>query len=215
MGDKQLRQDVLAELEYEPSIDAAHIGVAVDHGVVTLSGHVSSYLEKLAAEGAVKRVKGVRAIAEEIEIRLPHDKKTSDDEIARRALDILHWDTRVPDGVIGIKVQDGTVTLAGTVDWQYQRQAAEDDIRKLSGVAGVINQVTIASRAEASDVQKRIEEALKRNAEVEAKAIRVTVQGGKVMLDGKVQSFEERKAAERAAWSAPGVQTVEDRLSVE
>jgi osmotically-inducible protein OsmY len=112
-------------------------------------------------------------------------------------------------------VQDGTVTLTGTVDWQYQRQAAEDDIRKLAGVAGVVNQMTIASRAQASDVQKRIEVALKRNAEVEAKAIRVTVQDGKVMLDGKVQSWEERKAAERAAWSAPGVQTVEDRLRVE
>jgi osmotically-inducible protein OsmY len=215
MGDKQLRQDILDELEYEPSIEAAHIGVVVDHGVVTLTGHVSTYLEKLAAERAVKRVKGVRAIAEEIEVRLPYNGTLSDDEIARRALDILHWDARVPDGVISIKVQGGTVILTGTVDWQYQRQAAEDDIHKLAGVAGVVNQVTIASRAQASDVQRRIEEALKRNAAVEAKAIRVTVQGGKVILEGKVQSWEERKVAERAAWSAPGVQTVDDRLSVE
>ena len=136
MGDKQLHQDILDELEFEPSIDAARIGVAVEHGVVTLTGHVSSFLEKQAVERAVKRVKGVRAIAEEIEVRLPYDHKTTDDEIASRALDVLHWDTRVPDGVVSITVQDGTVTLTGTVDWQYQRQAAEDDIRKLSGVAG-------------------------------------------------------------------------------
>jgi osmotically-inducible protein OsmY len=160
-------------------------------------------------------VKGVRAIAEEIEVRLPYDHKITDDEIASRALDVLHWDTRVPDGVVSITVQDGTVTLTGTVDWQYQRQAAEDDIRKLSGVAGVINQIIIASRPQASDVQSRIQEALRRNAEVAAGAIQVSVQDGKVILEGKVQSWNEREAAERAAWSAPGVRTVEDRLKIE
>jgi osmotically-inducible protein OsmY len=215
MGDKQLHQDILDELEFEPSIDAARIGVAVEHGVVTLTGHVSSFLEKQAVERAVKRVKGVRAIAEEIEVRLPYDHKTTDDEIASRALDVLHWDTRVPDGVVGITVQDGTVILTGTVDWQYQRQAAEDDIRKLSGVAGVINQIIIASRPQTSDVQSRIQEALRRNADVAAEAIQVSVQDGKVILDGKVQSWKEREAAERAAWSAPGVRTVEDRLKIE
>jgi len=215
MSDLQLRQDVLDELEFEPSVNAAHIGVAVDKGVVTLSGHVGSYAEKTAAVTSARRVKGVRAIADDIEVRYASDKKTSDDEIAKRAIDILGWDTVVPSGSIQVTVRDGWVTLIGTVDWYYQKKAAEEDIQKLSGVRGVINNIEIKPRAKADDVKKKIEEALKRYAEVEAKAIRVTVlDNDKVILEGKVDNWDERYAVENAAWSAPGVRSVEDRLAI-
>jgi osmotically-inducible protein OsmY len=213
MNSLQLRRDILDELEYEPSVDAAHIGVAVDKGVVTLTGHVAKYAEKQAALAAVRRIQGVRAIAEEIKVRYPSDKKTSDDEIAKRAIDILGWDTMVPSGSIQVMVRDGWVTLTGTVDWYYQKTHAEEDIRKLSGVHGVINSIEIKPSIRANDVKRKIEEALKRHAEIEANAIRVTVQeGNKVVLEGKVDNWGERYAVENAAWSAPGVKSVEDRM---
>ena len=215
MEDKTLRQIIIDELDYEASIDAAHIGVAVDSGVVTLTGHVGNYAEKVAAEEAVKRVRGVRAIAEEIEVRYPGAKKTSDDEIAKRAIDILSWDVRVAYHSIQVKVQQGWVTLSGEVDWQYQKQAAEETIRKLSGIVGVSNLISIKARPQPADVKKRIEDALKRSAEVEANSIRVSVKDGKVTLEGKVRAWYERRLAEQAAWSAQGVSAVEDRLAVE
>jgi osmotically-inducible protein OsmY len=214
MSELQLRQDVLDELEYEPSVDAAHIGVAVDKRVVTLTGHVATYAEKLAAMAAVRRVKGVRAIADEIEVRYPSDKQTSDDQIAKRAIDILAWDTLVPSGSIQVTVRDGWVTLAGSVDWYYQKINAEEDVRKLSGVRGVVNCIEIRPRVQAADVKRKIEDALKRHAEIEAKAIRVTVHDHNVVLEGKVDTWDERYAAETAAWSAPGVKSVEDRLTI-
>ena len=204
MGELQLRQHILDELEFEPSVNAAHIGVAVDRGVVTLTGHVSSYTEKLAAVKAARRVKGVRAIAEEIEVRFPNGKKTADDEIAKRTADILEWDALVPKGSIQITVHDGWVTLAGNVDWYFQKIAAEDDVRKLSGVRGVTNNIAIVPRVRGEDVKRKIEDALKRNAQIEAEAIQV--------LEGKVHNWDERYAIETAAWSAPGVKSVEDRL---
>lgn len=213
MSDLQLRQDVVDELEYEPSVDAAHIGISVDKGVVTLTGHVASYAEKQVAIIAVRRVKGVRAIAEEIEVRYPSHKKTSDDEIAKRAIDILSWDTMVPGGSIQVMVRDGWVTLTGSVDWHYQKKQAEEDIRKLSGVRGVINNIEIEPNAQAEDVKRKIEQALKRHAEIEANAIQVTVpERNKVVLEGKVGSWDQRHAVENAAWSAPGVKSVEDRM---
>ena len=213
MSELQLRQDVVDELEYEPSVDAAHIGVAVDKGVVTLTGHVASYAEKQAAIAAVRRVKGVRAIAEEIEVRYPLDKKTSDDEIAQRAIDILGWDMMVPSDSIQVMVHNGWVTLTGNVDWHYQKKQAEEDVRKLSGVRGVTNTIEIKPSVQAEDVKRKIEEALKRHAEIEASAIRVTVhERNKVLLEGKVGSWDERNAVENAAWSAPGVKSVEDRM---
>ena len=213
MGDLQLRQNVVDELEYEPSVDAAHIGVAVDKGVVTLTGHVASYAEKQTAIAAVRRIKGVRAIAEEMEVRYPSGKKTSDDEIAKRAIDILDWDTMVPNGSIQVMVRDGWVTLTGSVDWHYQKKHAEEDIRKLSGVRGVINNIEIEPNAQAEDVKRKIEQALKRHAEIEANAIQVTVpERNKVVLEGKVGSWDQRHAVENAAWSAPGVKSVEDRM---
>lgn len=215
MSDVALRQDVLDELEFQPNIQAAHVGVAVDKAVVTLSGHVGSYAEKLAAVTAAKRVKGVRAVADEIEVRYPDEKKTADDEIAKRIVDILAWDVEVPAGAVQAVVRDGWITLTGTVEWQFQRKAAEDDVRKLSGVRGVSNKIEIKPRVQSADVKRKIEEALKRHAEVEAKGLRVTVEGdGRVVLEGKVDNWEERMAVENAAWSAPGVRSVVDHLSL-
>jgi osmotically-inducible protein OsmY len=215
MSDSSLRQDIIDELEFEPSVNAAHIGVAVSDGVVTLSGHVASYAEKVAAERAVQRVKGVRAIAEEIEVRYPYDKKTADDEIAARALAILRWNSVVPADCVQIRVQDGWITLTGQVDWQFQRLAAEAQIRRLSGVAGVMNSITLKPHGRPSDVQKKIEEALKRHAEVEARNIRVSLVGdGRVALEGKVHDWQERQAVTSAAWSAEGIRSVEDRLTL-
>lgn len=214
MTDIQLRQNIIDELEFEPSVNAAHIGVTVEKGVVTLTGHVASYAEKLAAERTVQHVNGVRAIAQEIEVRYPNDKKTADDEIAARALNIVSWSAVVPQG-IQIKVQGGWVTLSGQVDWQFERNAAESELRKLSGVAGVINNITLKARVQAQDVKRKIEDALKRNAEVEAGHISVSVlDSGKVALDGKVHDWQERNAAGWAAWSAPGVTSVENRIGI-
>jgi hyperosmotically inducible protein len=215
MTDSQLRQDIIDELEFDPSFSGEHIGVAVDKNVVTLTGHVSSYAEKLAAIAAVRRVKGVHAIAENIEVRYPYQSKTADDQIAKRASDILNWDVLVPADGVDVLVQDGWVTLSGNADWYYQKTAAEDDVRKLSGVRGVTNTITIKPRIDSANVKSKIESALKRLAEVEAKAIRVTVKdGSKVVLEGKVDNWDERRAVENAAWSAAGVASVEDRLTI-
>lgn len=214
MDDISLRQDVLDELEFEPSLDAAHIGVAVEDGVVTLSGHVSSYAQKIAAEKAIQRVHGVRAVAEELQVRYPNDKKVADDEIAQRALAIIAWDATVPDNQVKVKVEKGWVTLSGEVGWQYQRGAAEQAVRKLSGVRGVTNLLAVRPQIEASDVRRHIEGALKRSAEVEAEGIRVQVEGGKVKLTGRVQNWHERNVVERAAWAVPGVHSVDDQLVI-
>jgi osmotically-inducible protein OsmY len=215
MSETFLRQIILEELEYEPSLDATHIGVAVEKGVVTLTGHVASFAEKQAAITAVRRVNGVRAIAEEIEVRYPYEKKIADDEVAKRAVEILGWDSVIPDRAIQVLVRNGWVTLTGDVDWHFQKQSAEDDIRKLSGVRGVINNIAIKPRVQATDVKKKIEDALRRRLEGEVKGIRITVQdGNKVLLEGFVDNWNERQVVELAAWSAPGVKAVDDRLSV-
>lgn len=214
MDDVTLRENVLDELEFDPAVDAAKIGVAVANGVVTLSGHVGSYVEKIAAERIVQRVRGVRAVAQEIEVRYPNQKKDADDEIAQRAAKILEWDASVPLAKIEVKVERGWITLSGDVPWQFQRQAAEAAVRKLSSVSGVTNSILIRPRVDAINVKHRIEKALKRNAELEGGAIRVSVSGGKVTLEGNVRAWRERKVAERAAWAAPGVVMVEDRLTV-
>lgn len=214
MDDKVLRQFIIDELDFEPSINAANIGVAVEKGVVTLTGHVGSYVEKLAAEHAVERVKGVKAIAEEIEVRYGDQPKRSDDEIAQRAVNILNWSAQVPKDSIHVKVQKGWVTLTGTVEWQFERIAAESAIHKLSGILGVTNLVEIKPHVDAPDVRKKILDALKRNADIEADSIHVSVEDNKVILEGKVKAWYERGLAERAAWSAPGVKAVEDRLTL-
>ena len=214
MNDSDLRQLVIDELEFEPSIDASNIGVAAKDGIVTLSGFVSSYAEKMAAERAVRRVKGVHAIAQEIEIRYSTDKKINDDEIARRCVNIITWDTTLPEGKLTVKVERGWVTLSGEVPWHFQRVAAESGVRKISGVTGITNLITIKARVQASDIKTKIEDALKRSAEVEANAIRVVVTDSRVRLEGKVHDWREREIVEKAAWSVPGVMAVEDRLTV-
>ena len=215
MSDKQLRQDVLDELDFEPSVDDTHIGVMAVNGVVTLTGHVPTFWQKTAAERAVWRVKGVKAIAQEIEVRFANGKKDADDQIAERAVQILAWDTAVPKNAVRVKVQHGWLTMEGEVGWQYQRQAAETGLRKLTGVIGVSNNITIKSTVQAPDVRRRIEDALKRHAKVEAQQISVDVGGnGAITLSGKVDNWDERRAVERAAWSAPGVRSVEDHITI-
>ena len=214
MSDIKLRQAVLDELEWDPRVNAAHIGVTAEGSVITLSGFVSTYAEKLAAERAAKRVAGVRGIAQEIEVRLPSDSKTADDQIAKRAIDVLSWCTMIPPSRVNVLVQDNWVTLSGKVDWAYQRDEAEKAVRKLSGIRGISNFVEVDPRIEAANVKQRIENAFKRNADLEADSIRVTASGGKVTLEGKVKAWYERELAERTAWSAPGVTAVDDRIAV-
>ncbi|MDE2317357.1 MAG: BON domain-containing protein [Xanthomonadaceae bacterium] len=213
MNDKELRQLVIDELEYEPSIDAADIGVTAEHGVVTLSGHVGDYAQKTAAERAAWRVKGVRGIAQEIEVRLSGDKKRNDDEIAQRALNILAWNTTIPSSGIRVQVSGGWVTLSGSVSWNFQRRAAENEVRKLGGVIGVTNDIRLATEVQVGDLKRRIQDALKRHAEIEAGAVHVDVRpDGMVRIDGHVDNWSEMQAVERAVWSAPGVRIVEDNL---
>ena len=215
MNDMSRRDDVLDELDYEPSVDASNIAVAAKDGVVTLTGHVASYAQKLAAERAAWRVHGVKAIAQEIEVRLPGDKKLSDADIAKRALDILAWDVLVPSDKLQVKVADGWITLSGKAAWNYQRLAAEKAVRKLSGVTGVSNNILVEPRVQAGDVRKNIVDALKRHAEVEANKIKVDVlDSGTVAIDGYVDDWDERQAVERAAWSAPGVRVVQNRVRI-
>lgn len=214
MADRDLRHSVMEELDFDPSFDAADIGVAAENGVVTLTGHVRSYAEKLAVERAVQRVRGVHGIAEEIEIRYPADKKTADDQIAERAISSIGWNAQVPKDAVLVKVEKGWVTLTGSVDWQYQRNAAASAVRRLSGVMGVTNLIAIRPQVRPADIESKILNALRRNAELEAGAIRVSVDDDTVTLEGRVKGWYERGLAERAAWSAPGVRNVEDRIAV-
>lgn len=215
MNELKLRDDILDELAYEPIVDAAHIGVAVDQNVITLTGHVSSYAQKLAAVAAVRRVKGVHGIADEIEVVDLAQARTSDDELVKRAINVLSWDSVVPSEAIQATVHNGLVTLTGKVNWQYQKSSAERGVRRLSGVRGVINNIEIEPHARAENVKGKIEAALKRHAEVEAREMRVSVRDdSEVLLEGKVQSWDEKVAVENAAWSAPGVKNVRDRLIV-
>ncbi len=213
-ADMDLRRDVLDELDFEPAINAAHVGVAVESGVVTLSGHVETYMEKLAAEKAARRIKGVKAIADEIRVRFAEDKKTTDDEIARRAVSILHWSAVAPGGAVMVKVQDGWVGLSGEVNWNYQRTAVEALLHRLSGVKGIVNGIRVKPHADPVAVKSRIEAALRRNASVRVPDICVSVEdSGRVILEGTIHDWQERNAIEDAAWSAPGVSWVDDRLN--
>jgi osmotically-inducible protein OsmY len=214
MTDKDLRRDVLDELDFEPSLDAGDIGVAVADGVVTLTGHVGSYAEKVEAERALRRVKGVRAIAQEIQVRPHNAKKIEDDQIAARALAIIDWSVHLPKDAIQVRVAQGWITLTGEVSWAFQADAVEEAVRKLSGVVDVVNLVAVKPRIQPAAVKDRILEAFKRNALFEADAIKVSVAGDTVTLEGTVTALTERDAAERAAWSAPGVRSVDDRITI-
>jgi len=212
--DKILRQDVVDELNFDPAINAAPIGVAVSDGVVMLTGHVSTYSEKVRIEEAVWQVRGVTAIADEIEVRPAGAHKASDEEIAKRAVNQIKWSTVVPDGAVQVTVRNGCVALSGVVDWQYQRKAAYEAVRGLAGVREVANLIEIKPVVTAADIKKRIEDALKRNAEVEAGAIRIAVDEGVVTLEGRIKAWPERSVIERAAWSVPGVRLVNDKLTL-
>lgn len=213
MDDKSLKAAIAAELQWEPAVDSADIGVTVEKGIVRLTGHVANYAQRLAAEAAVKRIKGVRGHVDDIELR-PFADTYSDEGIAERAANIIGWDVAVPKDRVKVKVAKGHVTLTGDVDWEYQRQSAELGVKRLLGVRGVSNEIRLKAHVRPGDVKQRIEQALERQAELEAKNIRVTVDGNKVRLEGKVRAWHERGIAETAAWGAPGVTAVEDRIVV-
>jgi osmotically-inducible protein OsmY len=215
MDDKQLQSMVIEALEWEPEVDAAHIGVTARDGVVTLSGTVSSSSEKVAAERATRRLKGVRGIAEEIVVRWPLDKTQSDDEIARRVLDTLDWDSSVPHDRINVKVERGHVTLTGNVNWHYQKRQAAQDALRIRGVLGVMNAIQITPSVAPTDIMKKIDGALRRSATLEASHVHVAVERGMVKLSGTVRSYSDRDLAEDTAWSAPGVLEVDNQLRVE
>jgi osmotically-inducible protein OsmY len=213
-NDNRLQQAVLEELNWEPSVTAAHIGVTANAGVVTLSGHVESFAQKHAAEAAVRRVKGVKAIAEEIEVRLPYDTKRSDDEIARAAIGRFEWDVSIPRDAIQVSVEQGWITLTGEVDWHYQKDAASMDVRALFGVTGVSDQITIKPTVNASNISDDIMHALGRSWFFDPKTISVSSQGGKVRLTGTVSSWHDRQIAATTAWAAPGATAVENDIAV-
>jgi osmotically-inducible protein OsmY len=213
-NDNRLQQAVLDELSWEPSVTAAHIGVAADSGVVTLTGHVESYAQRHAAEAAVRRVKGVKAVAEEIEVRLPYEAKRSDEEIAGAATRRFEWDVSIPRDTVKVTVDKGWVTLTGEVDWNYQKDAASMDVRPLFGVLGVIDRITIKATVNTSNISDDIMHALHRSWFFDPKTIAVSAQGGKVRLTGTVHTWHDRQTAEATAWSAPGATSVENDIAV-
>lgn len=214
MTDLELKESVEDELNWEPSVNAAAIGVAAKDGVVTLSGRVDSYWEKIAAERAATRVAGVKAVANELEIRLPVSSERTDEDIARSAVNRLEWSVSVPRDRVKVKVSKGWITLEGNVDWQYQKTAAEEAVRNIVGVKGVLNHIEVKPQVSKLEIKTAIEAALRRSAEVDANRITVETDGGKVILRGAVRSWFEREEAERAAWRAPGVRSVDNRITV-
>ena len=214
MTDKELQHQVEHAIDWDPSVDASKIGVTADRGVVTLRGDVRTYAQKFAAERIALRVYGVKAVANDIEVRLDGARSRTDSEIAPAAVQTLAWNSVIPKDSVSITVSDGMLTLSGTVDWQYQKDAAARAMRNLTGVRGVINSLAIKSGARIDDVRTRIQEAFKRSAEIDARRVNVNVMDGKVTLSGNVHSLAEREEARRAAWAAPGVTAVEDRLAV-
>jgi osmotically-inducible protein OsmY len=214
MTDLELKESVEKELNWEPSVNAAEIGVAVKDAVVTLSGRVESYWEKIAAERAASRVSGVKAVANELEIRLPYSSERTDEDIARAAVNRLEWSVTVPKDRVKVKVSKGWITLEGSVDWQYQKTAAEEAVHNLVGVKGVLNHIEVKPQVSRVEVKSAIEAALKRSAELDASRINVDTQSDKVILRGTVRSWFEREEAERAAWRAPGVRSVDNRITI-
>jgi osmotically-inducible protein OsmY len=213
--DDQIQKDVMEELKWEPFLTASTIGVSVKDGIVTLSGKVDSFAKKIAAEKATKKVAGVKAVAEDIQVGVSPTLSKTDTEIAEAVLNALRWHAAVQDEKIKIKVEDGSVKLEGEVEWEYQRSNAKAAIENLAGVKYVINLVTIKPKVTASDIEKKIGAAFQRSASIDAEKITAAVSGGKVTLSGTVRSFIEKEDAENAAWKAPGVTYVDNKLEVE
>jgi osmotically-inducible protein OsmY len=212
--DTHLQLSVLAELEWEPSVVAAHIGVAANAGVITLTGQVESFAQKYAAEAAARRVKGVLAVAEELEVQVPFERKRDDSDIAAAIVDRLAWDVSVPREAVKVGVDAGWVTLTGEVDWNYQRKAAEQDVRRLHGVVGVSNQVSLKPRVSTANISNDISCALHRSFFPDPDAVTVTAENGRVRLTGNVHSWHARRVAAETAWGAPGATDVENLLTV-
>ncbi len=213
-SDNEIERDVKAELEWDPDLDASDIAISVKKGVVTLAGFVKSYTDKYEAEAAAKRVAGVVGVANDLEVRMPSVDERPDPDIARDAVAALKSQLPISSENIKVIVKNGWVTLEGEVEWQYQRQTAETAVRRIKGVKGVSNTILLRPQAEPTEIKRKIQEALRRSAEVDANRIEVEANGGTVVLKGKVRSWIERAEAERAAWAAPGVTEVDDRIVV-
>lgn len=213
--DSEIQKNVMEELKYEPLLNSTEIGVAVKNGIVTLSGTVDLFNKKKAAERAAKRVLGVKAVAEDIVVRISALGKRTDTEIAEAVVNALKWHSSVPDDKIKIKVEEGWVTLEGDVEWQFQRNSAKYVIENLHGVVGISNNIVVTSKVTADDIKRKILAAYHRSATIDADKVNIEVTGNKVTLSGKVRSYAELKDAEAAAWLAPGINKVENRLEVD
>ena len=213
--DSEIQKDVMDELKWDLILKATEIGVAVKNGIVTLSGTVDTYSKKVAAEKAANRVTGVKAIAEDIEVKLGKSMKRNDTEIAEAVMSILKWQSAVQEEKIKVKVENGWVTLDGEVEWDFQRNTARTMVEDLHGVTGISNYIKVVPKLSADEIKSKIRSAFDRRAMIDSDNIDLEVEGSKVILKGKVRSYEEKKDAENAAWFAPGVSTVENKLEIE